>query len=248
MTIGGSLDEQLSSTQSALEAAISNDYPRYTLLLESFLCGRMTKEELEGGLRTVLRDSLPNYDLHNKYVGLVLEKLAAAEAEALTACRTCEVHVESATLPLTALAVTGNDHAFFRTALSRPVPSIPLASMEEEMVARFQAELMSAEKLAGRPLLSQIAEALPNSGTIKALLECWLRAYELDVASIEEEHLSLVMQGLEDYLKSSLMMARDRTLPKPDGLVVISGDSFAATTTIDHFPLIISNLIHVNTE
>lgn len=235
----------MATTRVALEEAMGSDYALYTRLLESFLCGRMTKEELEGGLRTVLKDSLPNYDLHNKYVGLVLEKLAAAEVEALSACRTSEDHIESATLSLSAIPLTSTDQTIFRAALNRPTPRIPLVQAEEEMTSRFQAELLAAEKNAGRPLLAQISGVIPDSYAIKALLMCWLRAYELDASSVEEEHVALVMQGLEEYLISSILAARDRVIPGPDGVVEISGDAFAAAMALDHFPLLIANLIHV---
>lgn len=61
-------------------------------------------------------------------------------------------------------------------------------------------EFAAAEKSLGRPLLAAISRQLPDGGAIKALLASWLRAYDLEVSSMEEEHVLLIQQALYDYL------------------------------------------------
>lgn len=76
--------DELSAVQGSLQEAIGKAaYVQYIQLLEAFLSGRLGKGELEGALRVLLGHSLDNFDLHNKLLGLVLARLAAAETRAV---------------------------------------------------------------------------------------------------------------------------------------------------------------------
>ena len=71
---------------------------------------------------------------------------------------------------------------------------------DEQASRRYRLEFATAEKSLGRPLLAVISRQLPDGSAIRALLASWLRAYDLDVGSLEEEHVSLIQQALYDYL------------------------------------------------
>lgn len=126
MATTGFIEAELATTQTTLSANLGEDYTTYQRLLESFLAGRITKEELEGALRAVLRDDLTLYDLHNKYIGLVLEKLAVVEAESISACErfpsTNIGHVESSSLLLDTIELSSLDQQLFSDATKRELP------------------------------------------------------------------------------------------------------------------------------
>lgn len=80
------------------------------------------------------------------------------------------------------------------------------------MSRKYRAEFAAAEKSLGRPLLAAISRQLPDGGAIRALLTSWLRAYDLEVGSLEEEHVLLIQQALYDYLDGLIEgVARGRT-------------------------------------
>lgn len=78
------MESQLTTIRMALERTLGSSFVVYTNLVESFLAGKLSKEELEGALRRLLEDDNANFDLHNKYIGLILERLAALESVVLT--------------------------------------------------------------------------------------------------------------------------------------------------------------------
>ena len=129
MTDSSLVETELCSTRQALKKAIPEDYNIYQKLLESFLCGKLTKEELEGSLRSILNDSIANYDLHNKYVGLVLEKLSIVESNAMTSLEVLENHKESISISLDTIEFTFNDQQYFTETLQRP-----LVALEDDIV------------------------------------------------------------------------------------------------------------------
>lgn len=236
------LENELETTSAALHTTIGENYQTYIRLLESFLCGRMTKEELEGALRVVLCDDLTQYELHNKYIGLVLEKLAAVESEAIHQCQTMSIevnHKESKVLDLNGIKLTPEEKVYFTEATKQELPVAPFAEEEEQLLERQQAEFSASEKLLGRPLLCQLAGALPDAAALRAILTSWLKAYELDPASIEDEHLSLISQGMEDYLKMIIEKVKHRNL----GTERLNLNHLAAAYTTNHLPIIISDLL-----
>lgn len=114
--------------QAAVRRAIGEGFATYVRLIESFVCGRMTKEELEGSLRLVLQDDVRNYDLHNTYVGLVLEKIAEVEGaarEELQSMADASCPAASARLALDTLALSSADAQLFADAAARPLPVRP---------------------------------------------------------------------------------------------------------------------------
>jgi hypothetical protein len=131
-------------------------------------------------------------------------------------------------LQLGAIELTPADEQIFKEAVGRsPVamPSgwddrVPLGGAaapgaiggvgeEEDPCARFQIELSGMEKALGRPLLAAISRTLPDELALRSLLTSWMRVYQLDSNSIEDEHIGLLQQGLYDYLDQFLMRLQD---------------------------------------
>lgn len=78
------LSARLREAHQALHTHLpAESHEPYKRLLESFLAGRLTKVELELALRTILGPSLALLEQHNKYVGAILEALAAVESVAM---------------------------------------------------------------------------------------------------------------------------------------------------------------------
>jgi hypothetical protein len=208
-----SLDITLQTVQHALQVSIKDRYPQYVSLLESFLGGRITKEEVEGALRVVLEDNLIKYDLHNKFVGLVLEKLSEVEGRAMAmAMATSQIEDnwrESATLELNTIQLSSSEQQLFTEATERELIEAPFQG--DTVLERFQLELAGCEKLLGKPLLCQISGCLPDVVALRAIFTSWLRAYELDPA-VDEEHVALLAQGLEDYLGATVLQAKRKSM------------------------------------
>ncbi|PJF19764.1 hypothetical protein PSACC_00406 [Paramicrosporidium saccamoebae] len=242
MTASDRLQAELEATSAALQTATGVNYPTYVRLLESFLCGRMTKEELEGALRVVLCDDLARYDLHNKYIGLVLEKLAVVEGEAIQQCQSMFMditHEESAHLHLSNIQLTALDKEYFTDATKRDLPIVPFMEEEAELEERQVSEFTGAEKSLGRPLLCQLSGMLPDVATLRTILTAWLRAYELDPNSIEDDHLALLAQGMEDYLRMIVDKAKHRTLGEEE----VNLNSVNAAYKVNRLPIIMSDLL-----
>lgn len=236
---------ELCATSAALKEALRDEYGKYLKLIELFLSGRMTKEELEGGLRSILGPELHLYDLHNKYVGLVLERVAAAESVALAECQRQAAYgfegrsregaewQESASLRLADVPISSVDQAAFEEAAKRSPVELPYIREDAERAERLRAELLAAEKALGRPLLCKFARALPDMAALRSLLSAWIRAYDLDATSLEDDHLVSILQGLADHLRAILEEAHRRASfaqsPPAGGSVVITDDLLLST-------------------
>lgn len=126
--------DELNLVRTALQDAIGKSaYAQYNQLLEAFLSGRLGKGELEGALRVLLGHSLDNFDMHNKLLGLVLARLAAAEARAVAEWQRAQAaaHVEqevgegfreSAQLRLSSIEFNALDEQLFGEATKQPLP------------------------------------------------------------------------------------------------------------------------------
>jgi len=127
MTIQPTIGSQFLHIQSQLRKTLGPPaYVQYIRLLESFLAGRLSKEEFEGVLRSILSppidSSTPIFDLHNKHIALLLEKLAAVECKVVERWQREEcgtTHVESRLLKLDSIEFTMADEVFFSEASKR---------------------------------------------------------------------------------------------------------------------------------
>jgi len=81
-----------------------------------------------------------------------------------------------------------------------------------------------AEKTLAYPLLSAVSGVLPDEQTIRILISCWLRAFDLDTTSIEDEHILILLQALYDHLDSLISACRDRLLGEETDSVHITHD------------------------
>lgn len=213
-------EAELGATSSALKETLKHEYGNYLRLIEFFLSGRMTKEELEGGLRSILGTELHPYDLHNKYVGLILERVAAAESVALVECHHHSYHPElvgdeveweeSASLGLAEIPISTVDQAVFEEAAKRTPVEIPYLKEDSELSEKLRVEVLAVEKSLGRPVLCKFARALPDMVSLRVLIGAWMRAYELDAGSLDDEHIAVISQGLVDYIKGVLEKAYQR--------------------------------------
>lgn len=134
------VDDELQSIQRQLSAILGhNQFGKYTWLLEAFLGGRLGKPEFEIALRTLLTIKKSDkkydqrhdqqlsttkslYELHNNYIGLVLEKLSRVEGQVLEEWRRTreeQPHRESARLLLSNIIFTTTDEQFFKDATIR---------------------------------------------------------------------------------------------------------------------------------
>lgn len=126
--------DELNSVRTALQDAIGKSaYAQYNQLLEAFLSGRLGKCELEGALRVLLGHSLDNFDMHNKLLGLVLARLAAAEARAVSEWQRAQTAAgvepdlgegfrESAQLRLSSIEFSALDEQLFGEATKQSLP------------------------------------------------------------------------------------------------------------------------------
>lgn len=89
----------------------------------------------------------------------------------------------------------------------------------------------------GQPLLCQLTGCLPDATSLKALLSAWLKAYDLDPASIEEEHIVLLGQALEDYLGMTIAFAKQRTTKMKGGKLLLDPSAFIDAAITEHLPL-----------
>lgn len=222
---------RLEETRTALKKSLGTDFTTYCKLLESFLSGRITKEEFEGTLRNVLGASPLHSNLHNTFVGLVLEKLTTAEHNALSELATMQAAMggegedgrvimeltSTPTLHLSAISMTTGEQSLFVEATKRQPPNWPYSAPDTlqgdtvdfwtptfndpVMEERFFSLLMGSEKDLGVPLLSQLSRTLPDVTSIDAVLRTWLSVYNLDAASVTAEHVALIHKAFEMHLE-----------------------------------------------
>lgn len=81
-----------------------------------------------------------------------------------------------------------------------------------------------AEKTLAYPLLSAVSGVLPDEQAIRTMLDCWLRAFDLDPTSIEDEHILVLLQALYDYLDTLISTGRARLLGEETDSVHITHD------------------------
>lgn len=164
MTVQLTINSQILHIQSQLNKALgSPTYAQYIRLMESFLAGRLFKEEFEGILRSILCSinfaSASIFDLHNKHVALLLEKLAAVESEVMEKWQREEygaMHVESRQLNLNSIEFTVADEFFFVEASKRsPVPQSlsppPIRSLIGIISQCYLQTVMKAMQSSARP-------------------------------------------------------------------------------------------------
>lgn len=212
---------RLEETRAALKRSLGNRFTTYSRLLEHFLMGRTTKEEFECVLRLLLNNSPQASHLHNTFVGLVLERLALAEQNALAELASVRAAMGSPgeeesplfvpkRFNLSEILISAGDRREFTEATKRSLPVWP-HSQEElgswtpsfssiALQDQYYRELMNIEKDMGLPLLSQLSRTLPNMVTIEAFLKAWMRTFELDSESININHIQLIQNALEEHL------------------------------------------------
>ena len=104
---------------------------------------------------------------------------------------------------------------------------MPFANNDENDAAiseTFRYEVALAEKILAYPLLSAVSGVLPDEQTIRTILNCWLRAFDLDTTSVEDEHILVLLQALYDYLDSLISTGRGRLLGEETDSVHITHD------------------------
>lgn len=114
---------------------------------------------------------------------------------------------------------------------------MPLGAEDGEAETRYGAEVAAVEKATGRSSLCQLNGSLPDAAAMRAILACWTRAFDLDPATIDDEHVSLLMQGLEDTLQTAIARAAHRAPRAAGGAVRLDRSLFARLADLENYPV-----------